>query len=111
MSLSGKVFIKRWLWHVVPKGFRRIRYGGFLDGNFTRRKKIALARQLLGVLQESRLAGNSILAAGARWGNDFDPELEKCPLCESGTMILIESIPRPWERSSGFTRGRRVDSS
>lgn len=110
MSLPWKVFIKRWLWHVVPKGFRRIRYGGFLAGN-TRQEKIALARQLLGVLQESRLAGNALSAAVAPWDNDFDPELEKCPLCENGTMILIESIPRPWERPSGFTRARGVDSS
>jgi hypothetical protein len=108
MSLPWQVFIKRWLWHVVPKGFRRIRYGGFLAGN-TRRKNITLARQLLGVLHKQVL--NSLSAAVAPWNNDFDPELEKCPLCENGTMILIESIPRPWERPSGFTRVRGVDSS
>jgi hypothetical protein len=54
MSLSWEVFIQRWLWHVVPKGFRRIRYGGFLAGN-TRQEKIALARSRiaeLGVLRQ-----------------------------------------------------------
>jgi hypothetical protein len=108
MSLSWEVFIQRWLWHVVPKEFRRIRYGGFLGGNFTRRKKIALARQLLGALQQRVLSQPPVTS----WGNDFDPELErKCPLCQSGTMILIEVIPRPWERPSRFTRRRRVDSS
>jgi len=107
MSLSWHVFIQRWLWHVVPKGFRRIRYGGFLAGN-TRRKKIALARQLLGVLQQQVISQQPTTS----WGNDFDPALEaKCPLCQSGTMVLIESIPRPWERPSGFTRRRHVDSS
>jgi len=107
MSLPWQVFLKRWLWHVVPKGFRRIRYGGFLAGN-TRQKKIALARQLLGVLRQRALSQPIVTS----WGNDFDPELEeKCPLCQSGTMILIESILPPWQRPSGFTRARRVDSS
>ncbi len=107
MSLRWEVFIRRWLWHVVPKGFRRIRYGGFLAGN-TRQKKISLARQLLGVLQQQVISQLPITS----WGNDFDPELEmKCPLCQSGTMILIESILPFWQRPSGFTRIRRVDSS
>jgi hypothetical protein len=107
MSLRWEVFIQRWLWHVVPKGFRRIRYGGFLAGN-TRQKKIALARQLLGVLQQQVISQLPTTS----WGNDFDPELEaKCPLCQSGTMILLESILPPWQRPSGFTRARRVDSS
>ena len=109
MSLRWNVFIQRWLWHVVPKGFRRIRYGGFLGGNFTRKKKIALARRLLGVLQEKVLS-QAPAATLAR--NDFDPTFgTKCPLCQGGTMIVIESIPRPWERPSGFTRRRRADSS
>jgi hypothetical protein len=108
MSLRWEVFIQRWLWHVVPKGFKRIRYGGFLGDNFTRRKKIALARQLLGVLQQRVLSQPTV----TRRGNDFACELEtKCPLCQSGTMILIESILPAWQRRSGFTRARRVDSS
>ncbi|MGI0013736.1 MAG: IS91 family transposase, partial [Nitrososphaera sp.] len=109
MSLRWEVFIQRWLWHVVPKGFRRIRYGGFLAGN-TRQKKMALARQLLGVLQQQVISQLPTTS----WGNDFDPEVEmKCPLCQSGTMILIESIPSRWagQRPPGFTRARRVDSS
>lgn len=110
MTLRWEVFIRRWLWHVVPKDFKRIRYGGFLGGNFTRRKKIALARTLLGVLQQQVV--NSPLAPVASWRDGFDPEFgTKCPRCQSGTMILIESIPPPWLRPSGFTRRRRVDSS
>lgn len=109
MSLRWDVFIRRWLWHVVPKGFRRIRYGGFLGGNFSRRKKIALARQLLGVLQQQVFSQAPATVAYCR--DDFDPEFgTKCPLCQSGTMILIESIAPPWQRPSGFTR-RRFDSS
>ncbi len=108
MSLSWEIFIRRWLWHVVPKDFRRIRYGGFLGGNFTRRKKIALARQLLGDLQQ---AASQAPAAVAYWRDDFDPEFGmKCPLCQSGVMIVIESIAPPWQRPSGFTR-RRLNSS
>lgn len=109
MTLRGDVFIRRWLWHVLPKGFHRIRYGGFLGGNFTRRKKIALARRLFNVLQEKVL---SQTPAASLTRNDFDPEVgTRCPLCQGGAMIVIESLLRPWERPSGFTRRRRVDSS
>jgi len=92
MSLGWEVFIQRWLWHILPKGFRRIRYGGFLSSNFTRRQKIELARRLLGVLQQQ---ANAQAATGEAWHDDRDPEAEaKCPVCKHGRMIIIETIPR-----------------
>ena len=35
--------MRRWLWHVLPERFKKIRYGGFWGGNFNRQKKIGLA--------------------------------------------------------------------
>ncbi|HEY1413177.1 MAG TPA: IS91 family transposase, partial [Rhodopila sp.] len=46
MSLRGDEFIRRFLIHVLPDGFRRIRYFGFL-GNSHRARKLALCRELL----------------------------------------------------------------
>src|SRR5438132_10422970 len=46
MTLDAEEFIRRFLLHVLPAGFQRIRYYGFL-GNRYRKEKLARCRQLL----------------------------------------------------------------
>ena len=46
MTLAAEEFIRRFLIHVLPDGFHRIRYYGFL-GNCHRARKLALCRDLL----------------------------------------------------------------
>ena len=46
MTLTGEEFIRRFLLHVVPRGFQRIRYYGFL-ANSCREQKLARCRELL----------------------------------------------------------------
>ena len=50
MTLDAHEFIRRFLLHVLPDGFQRIRHYGFL-GHRYRQAKLALCRQLLGGLQ------------------------------------------------------------
>ena len=47
MTLDANEFIRRFLIHVLPDGFHRIRYFGFL-GNCHRARKIKRCRELLG---------------------------------------------------------------
>ena len=46
MTLSGEEFMRRFLLHVLPGGFHRIRHYGLL-ANGSRRASLALARELL----------------------------------------------------------------
>jgi hypothetical protein len=48
MTVSADEFIRRFLLHVLPEGFQRIRYHGFL-GNRYREQKLAHCRDLLGM--------------------------------------------------------------
>src|ERR1700719_4203387 len=48
MILAAEEFIRRFLLHVLPDGFQRIRYYGFL-GNRYRQEKLERCRQLLGM--------------------------------------------------------------
>ena len=48
MTLSAEEFIRRFLIHVLPDGFQRIRYYGFLSHR-CRQDKLAQCRQLLGM--------------------------------------------------------------
>lgn len=47
MSLSAEEFIRRFLLHLLPPGFRKIRYAGFLAG-CVRQKNLVMIHELLG---------------------------------------------------------------
>ena len=63
MTLEADEFIRRFLLHVLPDGFQRIRHYGFL-GHRYRQAKLALCRQLLGVVLPS--AGLALAAGQTR---------------------------------------------
>jgi hypothetical protein len=48
MKLQAEEFIRRFLLHVLPAGFQRIRYYGFLANRY-REQKLARCRELLGM--------------------------------------------------------------
>jgi hypothetical protein len=95
MTLDANEFIRRFLIHVLPDGFHRIRHYG-LFANANRAGNIALTRRLLGV---SDPAPSSDEGDGA--GDDLEhEEWNACPCC-GGRMIIIETFepgcqPRLW---------------
>src|ERR1700761_82091 len=95
MTLDADEFIRRFLIHVLPDGFHRIRHYG-LFANANRAANIALARQLLGVPNPAPSTDQS---DSAEDGQD-DQEPNTCPHC-GGRMIIIETFepgcqPRLW---------------
>ena len=84
MTLTPDKFIRRFLSHVLPTGFHRIRhYGLFANGG--RRKNLALARQLLQVPPPKVGTETDADANHDEWTSDTQP----CPAC-CGRMIIIE---------------------
>jgi putative transposase len=81
MVVSGEEFLRRFLLHVLPRGFVRIRFFGFL-ANRRRKQLLPLCRRLLEVISPPSLpaphAGEAKLSAS--W---------LCPYC-GGAMVLIE---------------------
>ena len=90
MTLDGAEFIRRFLIHVLPDGFHRIRYYGFL-GNHHRTRKLELCRALIGM---APLAAETAPAADYR--ERFEAltgqSLRRCPHCGTGTMLVISCI-------------------
>ena len=88
MTLVAEEFIRRFLLHVLPEGFQRIRYYGFLANRY-RAEKLALCRQLL---QIPPPAPN--LEVKKDYRNRYEEitgvSLKTCPQCHHGTMIVIE---------------------
>lgn len=87
MTLKADEFIRRFLLHVLPNGFQRIRYYGFL-GNRYRKQKLERCRQLLG------MPDNEPVPEPARDYRDRCEELTgsslwECPVCHQGRMHVI----------------------
>ena len=107
MTLGVDEFIRRFLIHVLPDGFHRIRHYGFLaSGNRT--SSIALARQFLGMPDPDPSSRDSDGTEGAP-ADELDA-WNTCPCC-GGHMIIIETFepgcqPRLWPLPS-----IRLDSS
>jgi hypothetical protein len=93
MTLSADEFIRRFLIHVLPEGFNRIRYFGFL-GNCHRKQKLAHCREFLGM----KLAGSEA-DPPADYRDRFEAltgqPLRECPHCHTGIMVVIDCIARP----------------
>ncbi|MBO0835098.1 MAG: IS91 family transposase [Actinobacteria bacterium] len=95
MTLDVDEFIRRFLIHVLPDGFHRIRHYGFL-ANANRTDNIALARRLLGVPEPAPSHAESDRADG----DHDDEQPNTCPCC-GGRMVIVETFepgcqPRLW---------------
>lgn len=112
MTLSTAEFIRRFLIHVLPKGFHRIRhYGLFANGN--RRETIARARELLAVAAPKTPAADPPGAGGGNEGDQPSIALRPCPCC-GGRMHIIETFGRgetPRHRPSPRPTPIRIDTS
>ncbi len=103
MTLDADEFIRRFLIHVLPDGFHRIRhYGLFANGN--RAENIGRARRLLGVPDASPLCGD-----GADGGEE-DEEWNVCPCC-GGRMIVIETFEPGCQPRAQLIAPKGIDSS
>jgi len=91
MTLSADEFIRRFLLHVLPDGFHRIRYYGFL-GNRYRQQKLARCRQLLGMKPADQTAPSMEPTKDYRdrYEQLTGVSLRLCPVCRRGRMIRIE---------------------
>jgi len=100
MRLDAHEFLRRFLLHVLPDGFQRIRHYGFL-ANGHRRAKLAAIRRLLAVSPPSTA---SVADDRPTKGEPGEPSAP-CPCC-GGTMTIIEVLPGPRRR-----RCLRLDTS
>ena len=93
MSLTADEFIRRFLLHVLPDGFQRIRYYGFL-GNRYRKQKLALCRQLLGMPEKGVPACETSSDYHDLYEKLTGSSLWECPVCHHGRMRVIGVLKR-----------------
>src|SRR6266851_4332883 len=93
MTLAADEFIRRFLLHVLPAGFHRIRYYGFL-GPRQRRTKLARCRELIGS------PASITMPVAASPATDYRDRTEAltgislriCPACHRGQMIVTKRL-------------------
>jgi hypothetical protein len=90
MTLTAQEFLRRFMLHVLPRGFVRIRSFGFL-ANRVRDKQLVLCRQLLGVKEPAAATPSGEPASPA---NPDDDSL-RCPHCGQGVLKLVSRTSRP----------------
>jgi len=105
MTLAADEFIRRFLIHVLPTGFHRIRhYGLFASG--VRARNVARARELLAapIPQEQDIRAND--------GDEAEPRMlaHPCPCC-GGRMIVIETFERGRAPRGSWLGEIRIDTS
>jgi len=88
MTLDAFEFIRRFLLHILPDGFMKIRYYGMLS-NRNRKGKLTLCKKLLGVdchQEHEKEPWQDLLARIT----GIDPRV--CPCCGKGKMVLKEVL-------------------
>jgi hypothetical protein len=90
MTLTAQEFLRRFMMHVLPRGFVRIRSFGFLT-NRVRDKQLVLCRQLLGVTEPVAVTSSGEPASLAI----PDDDSLCCPHCGQGVMELVSRTSRP----------------
>jgi hypothetical protein len=105
MRLDIDEFIRRFLLHVLPQGFFKVRYYGIFASRY-RKQNIEMARQHL--VQEQALAGEQALEDGLRVWEKQDPVWNEilqiirnyrkpnCPQCKKGRLRFAGIVPRTY---------------
>ena len=90
LPLEAHEFIRRFLLHVLPEGFMRVRHFGFL-ANRSKKQALTQCRKLLG-------ANPALLQSPSESAKDLllritGIDLSRCPSCHNGTMIVVAELP------------------
>ena len=88
MTLPAEEFIRRFLLHVLPAGFMRIRHYGVV-GNRCRTPKLAACRCLLAQPAPPVLPRESAATVMQRLTGI---DIERCPQCHQGRLVVIASL-------------------
>jgi hypothetical protein len=85
LALRGEEFIRRFLLHILPRGFMRVRHYGFL-ANCHRRRKLALIRECLA--EETGLSPTAVTAPPPGFPRRV---MGLCPACGRDKLTMARS--------------------
>ena len=90
MTLTADEFIRRFLLHVLPPGFTKIRHYGFL-ASAVKKKKLALCKKLTGAAATVKVKLSAVDLMKRLTGRD----ITLCPACGIGHFTMVSGLPPP----------------
>jgi hypothetical protein len=104
MTLEAEEFIRRFLFHVLPEGFQRIRYYGFLANRY-REEKLARCRELLDMLAPEPPALEDAKDYRERYQEIVGRSLWECPACH---LLSADIVIAHWTAHEPSRRFRTL---
>jgi predicted Zn-ribbon and HTH transcriptional regulator len=89
MTLPAHEFIRRFLLHVIPKGFMRVRHFGFLANRS--KSLLSKCRQLLDLSPTVPKVSQKSVHEMMLQLTGID--ITRCPLCQKGTLVFVAELP------------------
>jgi hypothetical protein len=95
MTVTATEFIRRFLLHVLPSGFMRIRHYGYL-ANRHRRQKLETCRRLLGCVAPTAASADAepSQCESCEQLGAADATTIRCPTCKTGRMRITDILDR-----------------
>ena len=92
MTIKEQEFIRRYLLHILPKGFMKIRYLGFL-AHTNKKTSIPLLRQLIN--PDAEIAEKMTETVEETMFRLTGVDISLCPECGKGKMVCVAVLPNP----------------
>ena len=105
VRLSAEEFLRRWVQHVLPRGFVKIRHSGLL-ANRNRTDRLAVCRLLLAVWTMAQAVASALGSAEATGG-----ATARCPACGAAPWLVVVELPRSPAAPGGAALTPALDSS
>ena len=102
MKLKPEEFIRRFLSHVIPKGFMRIRFFGFL-ASACKKKNIEIIRKVLAYYPKKTKEKDENIDVKSLMEKLTGVDISICPTCKKGKLHRIETIPSKFGRTKTDT--------
>jgi hypothetical protein len=107
MTLKAEEFIRRFLLHVLPTGFVKIRHFGFL-ANRGRRDNVRLCRQLLAA---SSSGPPGLVPHDSHSDEPEADRVDRCPRCKEGSMRPVEILLAQMFPTAALSSSSQMDTS
>ena len=113
MTVAPGEFIRRFMLHVLPKGFHRIRHYGLLASSRTKADTIERARELIKLATLPQPPRSTTPDEAPANAEATDEPIHPCPCC-GGRMVIIETFEAgcaPRNRPTVMLTAIRIDTS
>jgi Putative transposase/Transposase zinc-binding domain len=107
-TVDSLEFIRRFLIHVLPKGFTKIRHFGFM-ANKRKKENVQLCRKLIGI--DSRQPESAKKTPSELMFDLTGIDITKCPCCRVGIMIVVIEMPYPSRGAYRYSGTSYMNSS